>query len=279
MPRRWTHLPTDVNFAGAGVAHTTGDILFDPVMQIEEATVSLTSYLATYTRTFELWGRSTRIDLQGRIMDGEWKGLLEGEPASTARTGLGDPSMRVAIGLIGAPPLRGKDYQLYRKTQDVETLVAAGLFVGLPLGEYDEDRLINLGANRFCFRPELGLVHSRGKWTGELTGSLWIWTDNDEYWQGRLLEQDPMLSGQLHLIYTPRPGLWISGSGAYGTGAEIRVDGTRKDSRTENLMGALNVGLALSRQVGIKLSWVTARTQYRLGSDTDTLALALSYLW
>ena len=32
--RRWSHLPTGLNFGGVGYAHTNGDILFDPVQQI-----------------------------------------------------------------------------------------------------------------------------------------------------------------------------------------------------------------------------------------------------
>lgn len=40
-PRRWTNLPTGVNFIGVGYAYTDGDILFDPVLRIEDATFEL----------------------------------------------------------------------------------------------------------------------------------------------------------------------------------------------------------------------------------------------
>ena len=36
-PRRWALLPTGFNFIGGGVGYGRGDILFDPVLQIEDA--------------------------------------------------------------------------------------------------------------------------------------------------------------------------------------------------------------------------------------------------
>jgi hypothetical protein len=37
-PRRWSHLPTGLNVIGIGTGWTDGDILFDPVLLIEDAT-------------------------------------------------------------------------------------------------------------------------------------------------------------------------------------------------------------------------------------------------
>ncbi len=36
-PRRWAQTPTGVNFAGIGYSYTDGDIIFDPLLQIEDA--------------------------------------------------------------------------------------------------------------------------------------------------------------------------------------------------------------------------------------------------
>ena len=75
-----------------------------------------------------------------------------------------------------------------------------------------EDKLINLGNNRFTFRPQFGVLHNRGKWAMELTTAAWLYTDNDEFFNGRHLEQDPFFTADSHLIYTFRPGLWLSAS-------------------------------------------------------------------
>ena len=157
--------------------------------------------------------------------------------------------------------------------------MGAALVLGLPLGEYFEDRLINLGSNRFLIRPQLGLVHSRGKWTAELTGAVWFFTDNNEFWNGNKLEQAPLLAGQGHLIYTFRPGLWAGASGAYGYGAEATVNGVKKNNEQRNQLFALSIGVPLNRQTGFKLSWVKAETNVAMGVDSNTIALSGSYFW
>ena len=74
------------------------------------------------------------------------------------RHGFDDPRLRLSVNFIGAPALKGKAYQAYRAAHPVNTVVGAALAVRLPLGEYKKDKLLNLGENRFVFRPQLGFV-------------------------------------------------------------------------------------------------------------------------
>ena len=71
-------------------------------------------------------------------------------------------------------------------------MVGAAIAVGLPLGQYTSERLINLGTNRWTIRPQIGVVHSRGPWSFELTGSVFFYTDNSEFWMDTQLEQEPL---------------------------------------------------------------------------------------
>lgn len=81
------------------------------------------------------------------------------------------------MNLYGAPPLKGKDYQEYRKfVYDSETVIGAGFTVVAPTGDCKDDKLINIGSNRYTFRPQIGIVHNRGKWSYETTLSAWIYT-------------------------------------------------------------------------------------------------------
>ncbi|MGB5992915.1 MAG: transporter, partial [Desulfobacterales bacterium] len=123
----------------------------------------------------------------------------------------------------------------------------------LPTGDYMEDKLINLGKNRFTFRPQLGVVHNRGKLSMELTGSVWLYTDNDDFFNGNKLEQDPYYTIQTHLIYTFRPGLWTAASAGDGYGGESTVSGVKKNDRRENLAWALSFGCPITRQLGVKV--------------------------
>ena len=279
VPRRWSHLPMDTNFGGAGYAFTKADISTDPVLRLEDVELEMHTIALSYIRTFELLEKSFRVDITIPFQNGEWTGLLDGKRASARRRGMADPIVRLAVSLFGGPPLKGKEFAKYRATIKQETIVGAGLAVHLPLGQYYEGKLLNLGSNRFTIRPQLGVVHQRGNWTAELTGSIWFFTDNDSFFNGRQREQDPLYTMQGHLIYTVHPRFWVSMSGGLGYGAESTVDDVAKDDEQRNVAWALSTGYSLTRQFGLKFAYVGIRDRSDTGVDSDTLIMGVSYFW
>jgi len=278
-PRRWSHLPTGKNFVGGGYVYTKADIFFDPVLRIEDAEMEMHTWAFKYIRTFELLQKSARVDFTQGYQEGRWDGLLNGAPASTKRSGLTDSILRFAINWYGAPPLKIKEFKAYRAKIDVETIFGTALVVHLPTGEYMSDKFINLGTNRFTFRPQIGVVHNRGKWSFELTTAVWLYTDNNDFYNGSKLEQDPYFTSQIHLVYTFRPGLWASASAGYGYGGESTIDGIEKNDRRENLAWALSVGCPITRQLGVKFVYLSSRTQKSIGQDTDSIGVSFNIFW
>lgn len=279
-PRRWSHLPTGINFLGGGYAYTGGDFVFDPVLLVEDVDFTMHTIAAKYIRTFEWFGKSARFDIAQTYHEARWEGLLDGVPAEAVREGFGDTILRLSTNLIGAPPLQGKEFAEYRARQAArETIVGAALAVHLPTGNYLEDRLLNLGANRFTFRPQVGVVHNRGRWSMELTGAVWLHTENDEFWNGNLLEQDPFYTIQGHVVYTFRPGLWIGAGVGYGSGATSTLNGIEKDDRKSNLGFGVSIGYPITPKLGFKIGYIGMRTQEDVGSDLDTVTAGFSVLW
>lgn len=178
-------------------------------------------------------------------MSGTWSGLLDGVPTTVRRIGLADPVVRFSIDLKGSPPLSGKAYQQYRASRINETIIGVGVAVQLPLGEYKEDKLINLGSNRYTTRFQLGALHKRQKWTLETTGAVWLYSENDDFFGGRTLEQDPHLFLQGHLTYQHTPRQWSALGIGYSTGSETTVDKVDKDDRKKNLIWALSWGYTI----------------------------------
>ncbi len=278
-PRRWTHLPINTTFAGAAYAYTDADIGFSPVLKIEDAQMEMHTWAAKFIRTFSLFEKTARIGLLQAHQKGRWSGLLDGAPKTVHRDGWTDTVLRFAVNLYGAPPLQGKEYAAYRASKKVETIVGAGFSVQLPTGEYMDDKLINLGTNRFTFRPQLGLVHTRGKWSMEATGMIVLYSDNDEFFNESKLEQDPLYAIHGHLIYTFRPGVWAGASAGYNYGGRSTVDEVKKNDRKQNLAWALSFGLPINRHLGVKVAYIGTRTQESTGMDSDTFALGFSAFW
>ncbi len=279
VPRKWSHLPSGLNIAGVGYAYTEADIFIDPAILLEDVKMELHTWVGKYIRSFELFDKSARVDLTQAYQKGEWTGLLEGVPASTSRSGWSDTFMRLAVNLYGAPPLSGKEFAAYRSAKNVETLVGMALTVRLPTGDYMKDKLINLGKNRFTFRPQLGVTHKRGKWTAEVTGEVVFFTENDEFFNGNTLEQDPLYFIHGHLIHSFRPGLWVGAGIGYDYGAETSVNGIDKDDKKQNIGWALSFAYPINRHSGISVKYIGTRTQESTGLDSDTLSAGLSILW
>lgn len=279
-PRRWSHLPMNTHLGGLGYVYTSADIYLDPVVQVEDLELSLNTFAMRYIRTFELLGKSSRIELGQGYQEGTWEGLLEGSPAKTQRSGFTDTLLRISTILYGAPPLEGDAFRRHRQSvADCETLIGAGLIVQLPTGDYSKQKLINLGTNRYTLRPQLGVVHQRGPWTFETSASLWFFTDNDDFWKNTHREQDILYTIQGHIIYTLRPGVWISSSIGYGYGGENQIDGVNKHDRIENLAWSLAAGYAITPNWGLKLAYVGTETQTDKGFDSNSIAVGVSFVW
>ncbi len=278
-PRRWTHLPTGVNLIGVGIGAVDGEISFDPVLRVEDGTFDLYSLGASYVRTFEWLGRSSRLDISLPYARGRWEGTVNGEYTSLRRDGFADPSIRLSMHLAGSPPLRGREFLDYRAAHPVTTSVGAALSITLPWGEYLDDRLINLGGNRFVVRPQIGLLHQRGPWEFELTGSVSFYEDNPAFFRGSRLEQDPLFFLQGHVIRRFGRTAWAGVSAGYSHGGEATIDGVAKDNDDRSRYFALSVGAALSPRATVKLAWATVDTNILLGTRSKALVLSTTYAW
>ena len=273
-PRRWTHLPVGLNVVGAAYVHTDGDIFVDPVLLIDDAQTEQHTALGSYTRIFGLAGRTARLDLLVPVKKARWQGELDGVFTSVRRQGAADPILRLSVNLVGGPALKGKEFQEFRAARRTSTIVGMGLAVALPFGEYKKDKLLNLGGNRLVIQPEVGVVHTRGRWSYELTGSVFLFAENDEFWNGNKLEQDPFYAVQAHLVHVFRPGLWLSLSAAYGHDGESEVNDMRKNDPRDTVLSAVSFGFPIRRGQGLKFAYIRGRAQEDIGADTNSFAVA-----
>jgi len=275
-PRRWSHLPLGVNFAGLGYVYTDGNIFLDPAILVEDAQADIHSVGLGYIHSFGLFGRSARIDIGVPFSNGHWEGVANGQFVETRRQGFGDPKLRFALNLLGSPAQTRAEFAKFTP----RTIVGAALEISAPLGEYYTDRLVNLGSNRWTVQPQLGVVHTTGHWSFEATGSVWFFGDNDDYQApGRELEQDPLYTVQLHAIYTFRPGLWASLSGAYGYGGRAIVNNVVNPNEQGNFLWAASFGFPIDRRQGVKVAFQRGTTTEETGVDYDRLIFAYSLMW
>jgi hypothetical protein len=268
-PRRWTVFPAGLNVVGAGYGRTEGDVSFDPVMQIEDATMSGQGLAVSYVRSFAIGDKIARLDILVPWANVRWTGLLDGVPATASRVGLSDPNIRLSMILAGDKP---------DGLATSNTVIGAAVAIKVPFGENLEEKLLNLGQNRFSVRPQVGVLHTHGNWSYELTGSVFLFGDNDDFYGGSKLEQDPLYAVQTHLIYAfDKPGYWAALSAGYGWNGQSTVDGNKVDDSRRLFLSALAVGAPIGKRQGVKLTYLRTRTNTSKGSDVDSLSLGWSY--
>ena len=177
-------------------------------------------------------------------------------------SGLGDPRFRFSVNLFGAPALSVKEFANYQQ----DLIIGISLQVSAPLGQYDNSKLLNLGNNRWSFRPEVGISKAWGPWTLEVAPSVTFFTDNTDFFNGSTFAQAPIYLVQGHIIYNFQSGAWMSLDGTYFTGGRTTLNGVRGDNEQANTRAGLTVALPVDRYNSIKLNASTGIST-RTGSE------------
>jgi len=273
-PRAYSPNPIGANYVLLAYGRTTGDVLVDPSLPLTDVQARANSVTALYGRTFGLFGRSASIGCGVPWLWGTVEGEVFEEYRSVRRSGLGDCRLRLSLNLLGGPALAPAAFAKRRPC----TTLGASLVVSVPTGQYDPAKLINLGANRWAVKSELGLSMPAGAWVFEASAGVWLFTDNPDFFGGSVREQAPLGSFQAHVGYTFRPRLWLAADATYYTGGRTTVGGQLNADYQKNSRAGLTLAVPFRRSQSVKLSWATGATT-RIGGDFDTLALAWQYLW
>jgi hypothetical protein len=112
-----------------------------------------------------------------------------------------------------------------------------------------------------------------------MTGEAAFFTDNNAFFNGNTLAQEPLYITHAHLIHTFRPGLWMSAGVGYDHGGESRINGVNKDDQKRDIGWALGFAYPINRQAGFKVSYIGVRKLASTGLDSDTLTASLSFSW
>jgi hypothetical protein len=182
--------------------------------------------------------------------------------------------LRFAVNLYGAPAMSPREFQIYRP----KTLIGASLVVKAPTGQYDPSKLINIGTNRWSFKPEVGIVRVLGRWAVDAYVGAWFYTDNSDFWGGLTRQQDPILSTQFHARYLVKPGLWVAVDGNFWWGGKTTINGVEGDDLQRNSRVGATVAMKIARNQSLRIAASTGAFT-RIGGDFDSIGASYGYSW
>lgn len=275
-PRAYWVGPVGINSAIVGYSYSTGDNVTDPTLPLSNVRSTYQSLMAGYYRIFGFFGRSANFTVSGPYLTGESKGELDGMPIDRQLSGLADPSFRVSVNLKGGPTMGATEFQEFRRNP--KTLVGVSVRVQPPLGQYDPNRLINPGTNRWAVKPQLGVVvPARPRWLLELYAGGWFFSDNKDF-VGSTRHQAPLGTGEFYLIRRFRPGFWASLDTTFFYGGRISTDGGAQTDLQQNTRIGGTIVIPVQGSHVLKISYSTGLS-VRSGGDYEAIAVGYQYIW
>jgi hypothetical protein len=274
-PRAYWPAPKGTRVAVVGYSYIAGDVLLDPTTPVTGVDSKIHTGVLGYLQTFDLWGRTANAVVELPYSWGTAKGFVDGAPARRDLSGFGDLGLTLSVNLLGAPTMTPADFQALRA--DPHSILGASLKVVAPTGQNNTNRLVNVGANRWAARLELGtIIPFSPPWLLELHAGTWFLGDDDDYLAGRR-QQDPIFEAQVHLVRRFKPGFWASLDVNYFTGGRQTIGGEEQSVTQDNSRVGATVAVPFGGRHAVKIGYFTGlRTE--LGSDANQLLVSYQVL-
>jgi len=275
-PRTFWPAPKGTKLVFLTYAHSSGDILPDPSLPVTGVDSDIDTVVLTYQQTLSIAGRTANLRLELPYEDAYTSGEVEGEFVSRSVNGIGDFKVTLSYNLLGAPSMNVEEFQALRKNP--RPVLGMSLKVLAPTGQYDADRLVNIGSNRWATRIRLGYIQPLpSRWMIELGLGTWFFQDNDEFVVGTR-EQDPITAIDINVIHRFGPGFWMSLDANYYFGGRTTVDGVGRADFQRNSRAGITFAYPFARVHAVRAAYSIGLIT-DAGNDFRTLMLTYAFLF
>jgi len=281
-PRAYNLTPLHANAVTVTYGFYDGSLLFNGVVPISNARGKYNVPVLSYYHSFKMFGHFANVTASLPYGVGNFNGDFKLVPQGIYRSGLLDSTYRLAVNLKGGPPLPPAEFHKWHQ----KTLIGVSLKVLALTGQYDETKLINWGANRWAFKPELGYSERWGKVVLDAYGGVWFYTTNPNYFDHnnffpgtQAQSQNPIGTFEGHLSYDWKLRTWVSLDGNFWYGGATSLNGVQNlnTRQTGSRIGATG-SVKLDKHQSIKVSYSNG-TYIRFGGDYQNISFAWQWSW
>jgi outer membrane putative beta-barrel porin/alpha-amylase len=207
---------------------------------------------------------------------GTGTGDVGNEQDSVYRSGLVDVRTRLSVNLKGVPAMSAREFA---KKPHRNLIIATSLSMTSPSGQYGNTKLVNLGTNRWSFKPEIGVSYPVKRLDLDFYAGVWFFTENRSYYTGQSIRtQEPLTTLQAHVSYTLKPRLWVAFDSTWYGGGSATVDGGAPTEREGNSRIGGTVSLPLMKGQSLKIGYSSGVTG-SIGANFTTLNVGWQYVW
>jgi hypothetical protein len=256
--RAYSNAPIGMNFVTGGLA------------QAKSGSYTLDTQALSLTHVFDVAGQSGRLTMVLPYAELTGTGRIGNQSINASAEGLSDPLIKASVNLYGAPALSNSQFKDYQQ----DLIIGASLAASIPWGEYNNSQLLNVGANRSLIQPGFGASQAIGPWRLELAGMATIYTSNNSYMGSNTLSQNPIYSGETHVIYYFPNTAWISADATYFTGGQTYLNNAPISGTQENWRFGSTLSYPIDKQNSIRF---TGSKGVYSRADTSYSALGISW--
>lgn len=267
--------PIGVNQVELDYAFAHSNASIDTSLIVAGASLNLNRGNISYTRYFGFLHRLTWVEASVPLAG--LGGSVNGTNIHGSATGVGDSSYTVSMLLKGGPARSVAQFENYRPT----TTVGLSLGITAPTGEYDPNKVLNLGTDRWSFKPEIGVSHPFGteqKWQGDLYLQANFFTDNTSYRGKEILRQEPLPGVEGHLSYFFVHNAWVSVDGLYAFRGATDVNGVPQNNSQKNFLLGSQVNLSINDRNTLAVEFAKA-VLHENGTAYTGFAVKYSFSW
>jgi len=243
-PRYYDNTPVNVSQLEVVYGYARSNTSLDTsVIVANDAELNLNFGVIEYSRYFSFLHHVAW--LQPGVPFGDLRGSLSGTQIRGSTAGTGDSSYQAGILLKGGKALSVAQFATYHPA----TTVGTSLTFTAPTGQYDADKILNLGSNRWSFKPEFAVAFPFGpqkKWELDTYANAYFYTENASYHGAESFQQKPLSGVEGHISYSFRSSAWASLDTRYSFGGDTFVNGVDQKNAQENFTLGSEVNLSLN---------------------------------
>jgi len=283
-PRAYLITPLHSNAVNLTYSFYTGGLNLNGVIPVTGATGTYNVQILNLYHSFGFFGRSANIAGWIPYGMGSFQGSVLGTDRHIYRSGLFDSGFRLSVNLKGGSAMPISQFVKWKQ----KTVVGASLRVVAPTGQYDPNKLLNWGTNRWAFKPELGYSQRFGRFLLDGYAGLWFFSTNEKFFfpsAPRPQKKSPIGSFEVHLSYDAKTfggkttPLWFSLDGNFWYGGSTNLGGRFNPAtrQTSSRVG-FTAAVPLNRHQALKASFSTG-DYVRYGGNYRNVSVSWQYSW
>lgn len=274
-PHAYDNTPVGTNQLEVRYAYAHANASIDTSLIFASAKFNLNQGTIDYTRYFGLLHRLMWVEASVPIAG--LGGSITGANIPGSAIGAGDSSYQMAVLLKGGPALNAAQFDDYEPA----TILGVSLSITAPTGLYNANKILNLGSDRWSFKPEIALSHPFGhehKWQVDAYANVYFYSDNTSYHGRQILRQEPLPGLEGHISYSFNNRLWGSFDTRYSLRGSTLISGVSQNNPQQNFVLGSEMNLSLNHSNTLALEFANALVHHN-GPAVVSFSVKYDYTW